>query len=114
MSQESFNLAALDRNSVVYLEQVAASRMVRKSIEPGSRTYPHATGKVLLAHQPEEVVDSIVRQNGLPHFTSYTITDVRRFKRELERVRQQGYATDSEEREEGVRCLAAPIFGPEG
>jgi IclR family acetate operon transcriptional repressor len=36
VSQESSNLAVLDRNSVVYLEQVAASRMVRMSIEPGS------------------------------------------------------------------------------
>jgi hypothetical protein len=88
----------------VYLEQVSASRMVRTSIEPGSRVYPHAT-KVLLAHQPEEVVDSIVRQNGLPRFSPCTITDIRQFTKELEKARQQGYVTGSEEKEEGGSVL---------
>jgi DNA-binding IclR family transcriptional regulator len=32
----------------------------------------------------------------------------------LGRVREQGYAIDSEEMEEGVRCLAAPVFSPDG
>lgn len=116
VSQESSNLAALDKNSVVYIEQVPASRMVRMFTEPGNRVSPHAsgTGKVLLACQPEDIVDSIIRQNGLPKFTSRTITDAREFKKELRRIREQGYAIDSEEMEEGVRCLAAPVFYPDG
>ena len=116
VSQESSNLASLDKNSVVYIEQVPAPRMVRMFTEPGNRSFPHATGtgKVLLAYQPEEVVDSVVRQNGLPRFTPHTITDVSRLKKELNDIREQGYALDSEEREEGVRCLAAPVFGPDG
>ena len=115
VSQESSNLASLDKNSVVYIDQVSAPRMVRMFTEPGNRAFPHATGtgKVLLAFQPEEVVDSIVRQNGLPSFTPHTITDAGRLKEELNDIREQGYALDSEEREEGVRCLAAPIFGPD-
>jgi IclR family acetate operon transcriptional repressor len=116
VSQESSNLASLDKNSVVYIDQVPAPRMVRMFTEPGNRAFPHATGtgKVLLAYQPEEVVDSIVRQNGLPRFTPHTITDAGRLKDELNDIRKQGYALDSEEREEGVRCLAAPVFGPYG
>jgi IclR family transcriptional regulator, acetate operon repressor len=116
VSQESSNLAMLDKNSVVYLEQVPAPRMVRMFTEPGNRVPPHSsgTGKVLLAYQSEETIDSITRQTGLPRFTPHTITDANRLKGELEGIRQQGYAIDSEEMEEGVRCLAAPVFGPDG
>lgn len=116
VSQESSNLASLDRNSVVYIEQVPASRMVRMFTEPGNRVPPHSsgTGKVLLAYQPEEAVDTIIRQNGLQRFTQHTITDERQLKQELAYIRDQGYATDSEEMEEGVRCLAAPVMGPDG
>jgi len=115
VSQESSNLAALDRNSVVYIEQVSAPRMVRMFTEPGNRVPPHSSGagKVLLAYQPERVVDAVVEQNGLPRFTSHTITGKKELKEELERIREQGYALDTEEMEEGVRCLAAPVFGPD-
>lgn len=116
VSQESSNLAMLDKNSVVYLEQVSAPRMVRMFTEPGNRVPLHScgTGKVLLAYQSEETIDSIIRQTGLLRFTPHTTTDVKQLKSELESVREQGYAVDSEEMEEGVRCLAAPVFGPEG
>ena len=116
ISRESSNLAALDRNSVVYIEQVPAPRLVRMFTEPGNRVPPHSsgTGKVLLAYQSEETIDSITRQTGLPRFTPHTITDAEQLKSELEGIRQQGYAVDSEEMEEGVRCLAAPVFGPDG
>jgi IclR family transcriptional regulator, acetate operon repressor len=115
VSRESSNLAGLDKGSVVYIEQVPAPRMVRMFAEPGNRVLPHATGtgKVLLAYQPEEAVDSIIRQTGLPRFTPDTITNVGQLKGELETIREQGYAVDSEEMEEGVNCLAAPVFGPD-
>jgi IclR family transcriptional regulator, acetate operon repressor len=116
ISQESSNLAALDRSSVVYIDQVPASRMVRMFTEPGNRVPAHATGtgKALLAYQPQVVLDSILGKGELPRFTPRTITDVSMLKEELARIRDQGYAVDSEEMEDGVRCLAAPVAGAEG
>lgn len=116
VSRESANLAGLDKNYVVYIEQVPASRMVRMFTEPGNHAPLHSTGtgKVLLAYQPHEVLDSVVQQTGLPRFTAHTITEPERLEAELERVREQGYAMDSEEMEDGVRCLAAPVFGADG
>ena len=43
-----------------------------------------------------------------------TITEPSQLRTELEKVRKNGYAVDFEEQEEGVRCLAAPVFGPNG
>ena len=113
VSRESSNLAGLDKNYVVYIEQVPAPRMVRMFTEPGNHAPLHSTGtgKVLLAYQPPEVVDSVIRQTGLPRFTAHTITDPGELESELARVRKRGYAMDSEEMEDGVRCLAAPVFG---
>ena len=116
VSRESANLATLDRNSVVYIEQVPAPRMVRMFTEPGNRVPPHAsgTGKVLLAFQPPEVVKAVLVRSGLARFTPHTITDMDRLLEELGRIREQGYATDAEEIEEGVGCVAAPVFGAGG
>jgi IclR family acetate operon transcriptional repressor len=116
VSGESSNLASLDKNSVVYIDQVPAPRMVRMFTEPGNRVPPHATGtgKVLLAYQPREAIDAAIRQSGLPRLTPHTITDPEWLRSELDDIREQGYALDSEEMEEGVRCLAAPVLGPDG
>lgn len=116
VSRESANLAALERNAVVYIEQVPAQRMVRMLTEVGNRVPPHSsgTGKVLLAYQPDEVTDAVIRQSGLPRFTEHTITDEARFREELALTRVRGYAVDSEEMEEDVRCLAAPVYFPDG
>ena len=41
--------------------------------------------------------------------TSQTITDPERLRRELARVRAQGYAVDDMEHQCDVRCVAAPV-----
>lgn len=116
VSQESSNMAGFDKNSIIYIEQVPSRRLVRMFTEPGNRVPPHSTGtgKVLLAYQTAAVVESILRRTGLPRFTRHTVTDQEELRRELLLIREQGYALDSEEMEEGVKCLAAPVFTPDG
>src|SRR5271170_886165 len=46
--------------------------------------------------------------------TKNTITNVLALKRELETIRERGYAIDNEEIEDGVRCIAAPILNGRG
>ena len=50
----------------------------------------------------------------MPRFTDYTTTDPNKLKDEFGRIRDRGYALDSEEMEEGVRRLATPVFTPDG
>jgi DNA-binding IclR family transcriptional regulator len=45
----------------------------------------------------------------LPTFTRNTLHSLSALEKELEKVRKQGYATDNEEAEVGVRCVAAGI-----
>ena len=117
VSQETANLAMLEGNSAVYIEQASPpSRILRIVTEPGNRIPLHScgTGKILLAYQSPRLVDFVIDRTGLPQQTVSTITEPSQLKSELEKVRNNGYAVDYEEQEEGVRCLAAPVFGPDG
>ncbi len=116
ISGETANLAVLERNRAVYEAQAQPRRMVRMFTELGNRVPLHSTGcgKVLLAYQSESVIASIIAESGLPRYTETTVTDRRQFQQELELIRQQGYAMDNGEQEEGVRCLAVPVHGAKG
>jgi DNA-binding IclR family transcriptional regulator len=75
----------------------------------------HATalGKAVLAYLPElernDVLDA-----GLPKLTGRTISTLAALGRELESVRERGYAVEREEAVLGETGIAAPIFGRTG
>jgi DNA-binding IclR family transcriptional regulator len=103
-------LAVLDHMSVLYIRIRESRQAVRMSSSPGSRAPAHCTsvGKVLLAHQPEEVVKQVI-DAGLTRYTENTITAPDALMEELAAIRTRGYAIDDEEIEVGLRCVAAPI-----
>lgn len=113
VSGETSNLAVLEDDRIVYLAQSPGRHRVRMFTEVGRRVLPHSTavGKVLMAWQDESQVRRVMARLGLPRHTARTITDPATFLLELARVREQGYAVDDEEEEDGVRCLAVPV-GP--
>jgi DNA-binding IclR family transcriptional regulator len=112
---EAAHMVILDRNEIVYIDKIEAKQMTGglvMSSRVGARNPAHscAVGKVLLSHLSEEALENLIREKGLPVRTANTITDPQLLKEHLEAVRRQGYATDEEENERGIRCLAAPIF----
>jgi IclR family acetate operon transcriptional repressor len=117
VSEETANLAILEGNSAMYIEQISPpSRMLRMFTEPGNRVPLHScgAGKVLLAYQPPRLVELLMGRLDLVRYTASTITDPGQLRSELQQIRRQGYAVDYGEQEDGVRCLAAPVFGPDG
>jgi DNA-binding IclR family transcriptional regulator len=77
----------------------------------GFRTEAHSTagGKALLSGLSNEQVRSLYKDIQLEKVGKNTITDIDDLVRELEKVRNQGYALDDEELVEGIRCISAPI-----
>jgi IclR family acetate operon transcriptional repressor len=110
---ESANLSMLDGDRIVEVSQAAGRHSMRMVSEVGGRALPHCTasGKAMLAEFPAEQALAIVRRTGMPQYTPATITDPTAFAAELDRVRAQGYATDDEEQELGVRCVAVAVPG---
>src|SRR5579864_7034693 len=98
---ESANLAVLDDGEVVYIDQAQSSRILRMFTQVGNRLPVHSTGsgKAMLAFAAPDVVEGVLRRQGLPGRTSHTIVDHDAFRSELERIRRLGYALDDEESE---------------
>ncbi|MGH2558762.1 MAG: IclR family transcriptional regulator [Thermomicrobiales bacterium] len=114
-TQELVHLATLDHDDVVTIERIEGRQPVSLQTGIGERrpAYCTASGKAILAYLPTEKLDSVLAQ-GMPAYTSRTITSPMRMREHLARVRTRGYAVDDEERIEGVRCVASPVFGHDG
>lgn len=82
-----------------------------KPLDIGYHESAHATayGKVMLATLPEKMLASRVGARGLPRLTARTLTTISDLARELERVRSSGVATEVEEMQRGMACVAAPV-----
>jgi DNA-binding IclR family transcriptional regulator len=105
------HLAVLRETEVLYVDKLYGHNAARCDTVIGTRKAAHSTalGKALLAYAPDEVVDRNLRA-GMRRFTSYTITRPDQLSRSLDHIRQVGYATDYEENQPGVNCLAAPVI----
>ncbi|HDZ49680.1 hypothetical protein LCGC14_2268790 [marine sediment metagenome] len=110
-SNETVHLAILDEGKVLYLDKEESSHSIRMVSQVGGRLPAHCTGlgKVLLAYLDEEEQEKVIEEKGLFRFTENTITNKRKLKEELSKVREQGFAEDRGEHEKDVRCLAVPI-----
>jgi DNA-binding IclR family transcriptional regulator len=117
-TRETVHLAVLDDGRPVYLGKFESTQALRVSmssrIGQSAPTYCTGVGKLLLAHAPPEQVERILAREGLKRFTEHTITDRALLARELENIRQRGFAFDDEEHEVGVRCVAAPVRNNQG
>jgi IclR family acetate operon transcriptional repressor len=113
---ETTNLSVLDHLNLVYVDQLASSRAVRMFTRIGSHVPASATGsgKAMLAFSPASLLEELYAQEPYHSFAPNTITSAERLREELELIRSRGYALDREEYDEGVVCVAAPIFNHAG
>jgi len=113
---ETVHLGVLEEGEVMYLAKEESSQTIRMISYVGKRAPVHCTslGKVLLAYLSEEERKKILGEKELTRFTENTITDKSKLKKELDKVRKQGFALDLEENEKDIRCIAAPIKNYQG
>ncbi len=113
---ETVNLAVLQAPDVMYVHQVEGLGMLRMFTQIGARSplYCTGAGKALLAWRSEDEIGPLVGSGPYAPYTAHTLTTLERYLRDLNQVRELGYALDNQEREEGVRCLAVPVRGAGG
>lgn len=108
---ESVSAAVLDGSDIVYVARVPTRRIMSVRITIGTRFPAFATsmGRVLLAGMPDAALDGVLAASALPALTERTVTDPEVLRRELERVRAQGWALVDGELEPGLRSVAVPL-----
>lgn len=111
-TSETVSFAVLDRMEVLYLEVLESPHDFRLASKAGFRrpVYSTALGKALTAFVSPEKRAEIVNVQNFESFTPHTIAGLGQLKKELERVRRQGYAMDNEESVLGARCLGVPVL----
>lgn len=111
-SGESSNLAVMIDGEIIYIAQKHSQSMMKTFVQLGKRSPVHCTGvgKVLISDLSKEAVEQVVERHGLKQYTANTITTFEGLWEELEKVKLNQYAIDQEEREDGVVCVAAPVY----
>jgi DNA-binding IclR family transcriptional regulator len=71
-----------------------------------------AVAKAILPWLPRAELAGLLDRARFERYTPKTVTARAAFEAHLRRIRGAGYAIDDEEHLEGIRCIAAPVFGP--
>ncbi len=110
-SGETASLVTVTEQEIVFLDQVASMHLVKMLSAPGLRAplYCTGTGKALLAFKERAFAEPTLA-SPMRARTSRTIVTRAALEAELDEIRATGYSIDEEEMEDGVRCLAVPIF----
>ena len=112
---ETCHLGIKEGTRIVYIEKVESPHAVRMYSRVGGTNPVHSTalGRAILAYFGEDAIEAVI-DNGLERRTPNTITDPNRFRASLAEINERGFAVDDVENEEGIRCVAAPVFDHSG
>ncbi len=111
---ETVNIAVVSDSGALYLDQVAGSSSLQSHNWVGQHIPLHATsnGKVLLSGLDEARLADVL--HDLPRYTPGTVTTRSVLVRQVDQVREQGYAVAVDELEVGLTAVAAPIRDAHG
>lgn len=111
-SGETANLGIERDGKVLFLGQVETHATIRAFFPPGTASAMHASGigKALLCRMDDKRQRQVLAASQLERFTPHTLTDPEAMIADLHAARARGYAFDGEERNIGMRCIAAPVF----
>lgn len=114
-TREAVHLAVLDGLDVLYLEKVTGVRQTPRPSKIAGRMPLHstATGKVLLAFSPPQLLDDAI-ERGLTRTTQFTVVVPGVLAAQLRRVRAEQHAIEREETVVGYCSVAVPLFGASG
>lgn len=108
---ETANLGIERSGVVLFLSQVETHETIRAFFPPGVQSPMHASGvgKALLSRYDAEKLEIFFQHASLERFTGRTIVAPEALLDDLAESRSRGYAFDDEERNLGMRCIAAPV-----
>jgi len=114
---ETVNLSVRHDDEIVYVERTSSGRSAMRIVHMiGARAPLHVTaaGKLFLLEEGFGKLRDYAKRTGLAPHTRNSLSGMAALERELERIQRQGWATDNEEYEIGVRCVAAAVRDDSG
>ena len=113
---ESFSVATLDGDDIVYIARTQVHRLMNVDIHVGSRLPAYCTsmGRVMIASQPPDEVERYLARVQLKPLTQKTVDSVDKLRSMLRNVRRNGYAICDQEFELGLRSMAVPVYSTSG
>jgi len=107
---ETANLGIAAGDHVLFVSQVETHETIRAFFPPGTKSPAHASGigKALLADLGPRRLAPIL-DAPREAFTPNTLVDRADLLADLDVIRSRGYSFDNEEKNLGMRCIAAPI-----
>lgn len=113
--KETAILSVFEDKWSICIEKADADNSVILKLKKGQILPVHAgaAGKILLAFQPEEVIDKVISY-GLKKFNEKTITDGERLKKHLKEIRDRKYAVSYAEVDSSGATIGLPVFNKEG
>ena len=113
---ETANLGIERDGKVLFLGQVETNATIRAFFPPGTASAMHSSGigKALLSRMDDARQRQVLAAGKLEQFTPHTLTDPEAMIADLLATKARGYAIDAEERNLGMRCIAAPVYNVYG
>lgn len=111
LSGEAVSLAVLRNRDAIMVQRFETKHVLRAEIGVGTRMplISCASGKFLLAHMPEDQVDSLYPDEVLPPVTVHSVRTKAQLKAMFPEIRDRGYALNDEEYAEGIGGIAAGV-----
>ncbi len=112
---EGVKLSVMDNDGVLVLATAQGRREYALTVAPGQRMPIHAgaASKLLLAHADRELLDYWLSK-PLVAYTNKTVTDPKRLRGELTKIRRLGWARDKGENAPSIHAFAAPVMTRSG
>jgi len=109
---ESVYLGVREGAELLFIDEKVSLKPVRVGSAIGLRAPLHATaaGKAILAHLSQSQLDEALDRIELATYTGNTLTNKSDLRKELDVVRQKGYAVNDQEWVEDACYIAAPIL----
>jgi DNA-binding IclR family transcriptional regulator len=105
---ETTHLAILDGTTVRFIDAIESPQATRVASRLGKLMPANctSTGKALLSYLSADELKRLYPTEELPSLTPNSIGTRSALEQELEKVREQGYATSNQESEDGVSSVA--------
>lgn len=109
--RESCSASVIENENIIYICRAASNRIMSVNLSLGHQLPVFATsmGRVLLSALPERELAYYLENSKREKLTSRTVTDADELRLIIGQVRQQGWAVNEQELEEGVQSVAVPI-----